>query len=330
MSNQAVFVDRDRTLIEDPGYLAAPEAVKVLPGVELAIKSLRQAGYLVVVVTNQSVIARGILTEDGLEAIHAELRRQLAEKGTHLDAVYYCPYHPEGTVEGYAIESELRKPKPGMLLKGAEQLDIDLDQSWMVGDSPRDVEAGQRAGCRTVRIRIPGQEDQTVEGEEGAQADYTVRNLVEAARVILRAPAVAPPVRSGAEKAVDLREMAEQEAIEPEQSATVPPEQEAVAAGAAAEPVAPSKAGPDQAVRMEILRHVRQLSQSAVGGHEEFSVTKLIAGIIQVLALLALLLTAVTALHGGEGSTATAQLWALVAIVLQMMSLTFFIMQRSR
>ena len=196
MANRAVFLDRDRTIIEDPGYISDPAAVKLLPGADLAIKSLRQAGYVVVVVTNQSGIARGLLTEDALEKIHAEMRRQLRAGGAHVDAIHYCPYHPEGTVEKYAVDSDLCKPKPGMLLKGAEDFDIDLTTSWMVGDGARDIEAGQRAGCRTIRIRgasrdIPGEPE-----DEGVQADFTVKNLLEAAKLILHAPAHAAARRT--------------------------------------------------------------------------------------------------------------------------------------
>ena len=188
MSDKAVFMDRDNTIIEDPGYIGDPSLVRLLPGVEQAIKSLQAAGYKIVVVTNQSGIARGLLTEAMLDRIHDELRRQLAIKEAYLDAIYYCPYHPEGTVEGYAIDSGLRKPRPGMLLKAAGEMDLELAGSWMVGDSPRDIEAGQRAGCRTIRVRtrqaLPKQ--QTDQEDEGAQADFTVRNLAEAAKIILR------------------------------------------------------------------------------------------------------------------------------------------------
>jgi D-glycero-D-manno-heptose 1,7-bisphosphate phosphatase len=187
MPDKAIFVDRDNTLIEDPGYISDPSVVKLLPGVEQAIKSLQAAGYKIVVVTNQSGIARGLLTEEMLEKIHDELRRQLAANEAYLDAIYYCPFHPEGTVEGFAMESELRKPSPGMLLKAAKEMDLDLAGSWMVGDSPRDIEAGQRASCRTIRVRIraavPSQIDQE---DEDVQADFTVRNLAEAARIILQ------------------------------------------------------------------------------------------------------------------------------------------------
>ena len=309
MSNKAVFVDRDGTLIEDPGYLNDPDAVKLLPGVELAIKSLKQAGYLIVVATNQAGIARGLISEESLEAIHAELRRQLGEKGAHVDGIYYCPYHPEATVDAYAVDSELRKPKPGMLLKAASELEIGLAQSWMVGDSAHDVEAGQRAGCRSIRIRAPGQGQPRAE-DENVQAEYTVRNLVEAARLILRAPAAAAPAGAQAEAA---REPALQEKL---------PESKAQAATGRN-----GSLMSDRQVRLEILRHVRQFAQRTLTEHEEFSITKLIAGIVQVLALLSLLLVLISGVRGEGGA---AQLWALVAVALQVMALTFFVMQRSK
>jgi len=316
MANKGVFLDRDHTLIEDPGYLTDRSAVKLLPGVETAVKSLSQAGYKVAVVTNQSGIARGLLTEEALENIHDEMRRQLAERGAHLDAIYYCPYHPEGTVERYARESDLRKPQPGMLIEAAKELDIDLKSSWMVGDSPRDIEAGQRAGCRTIRVRIrthypPGEEDEDV------QADFTVRNLVDAARVIMREAAEAePPSTPGMQPAGVVAAEA------PSAGGIAPPVQ-----AAAPKPGAPGGAEPmdDSQVRREILQHVRHLVH--MEAHEEFNVTKLIAGIVQVLALLGLLIV-FWKLLGGPERLAEATVWGLIAVTLQVMALTFFMMQR--
>ena len=168
MAEKCVFLDRDRTIIDDPGYLVDPETVRLLPGADLALRSLAQAGFKLVVVTNQSAIARGLLSEDGLEEIHNEMRRQLSERGVKLDAIYYCPYHPDGCVEEYAHDSVDRKPSPGMLIRASKDLQISLPDSWMVGDSPRDIEAGQRAGCRTVRVRLQGdggaEEDEDVQG----------------------------------------------------------------------------------------------------------------------------------------------------------------------
>ena len=299
MSNKAVFLDRDNTVIEDPGYLADPGAVKLLPGVELAIKSLTQAGYKIVIVTNQSGIARGRLTVETLEKIHAEMQRQLAERGAHVDGIQYCPYHPEGTVEEFTEDSELRKPKPGMLLKAAANLDVDLSQSWMVGDSGRDIEAGQRAGCRTIRIRLRSTHVHGEAEEEDVQADHTVRNLVDAARVILRA-ATAPRVeRAGA------------------------------SAGPAAAPVE-AAAGPggegmdDSAVRQEILRHVRQLARHEAS--DEFSFLKLMGGITQMLAIICLVLTLFRMMNLQTHSQAG--LWGLMAIALQLMALTCFTVNR--
>lgn len=311
--NRAVFVDRDNTLIEDLGYISDPGAVRLLPGVELAVKSLAQAGYKIVVCTNQSGIARGMLTEDALEKIHGEMRRQLADKGAHLDAIYYCPYHPEGTVEAYAKESSLRKPQPGMLLAAADELGLDLSQSWMVGDSPRDMGAGQRAGCRTIRVRVVG-DTAPAEGEdEDVQADFTVRNLVEAARVILRETdrtatwgAARPAAAVATAPAGDDDRTGRAEAPSP-----------------ARVPVGMS----DQQIRMEILSHVRQLVRH--GEQEEFSFLKLVGGIVQMLALLTLLL-AVVKIIGAEAKVDEASFWALITIALQGMSLTCFSIQRNK
>lgn len=305
MANKAVFVDRDHTLIEDPGYLSDPEAVRLLPGVELAIKSLKQSGYQIIVVTNQSGVARGMLTEEALEVIHAEMRRQLADKGAHVDGIYYCPYHPEGTIEEYAKDSDLRKPQPGMLLKAAMEKDIDLAGSWMVGDSGRDVEAGQRAGCRTIRIRTRSTHTAGISEQEDVQADYTVRNLVDAARVILRAV----PGQAGEEPTVS---------AEPgETSAT------ATHIG----PLAPAdvETMDEDGVRREILRHVRQLARAE---HvEEFSFLRLTGGVAQMLSLLALVITLYKMV---QDQVREGTLWAMIAVVLQLMALTFFTIQRPR
>ncbi len=149
MSDKAIFLDRDDTLIEDPGYINSPEQVKLLDSVAEALIELKALGYKLVVVTNQSAVARGIVTEKVLGEIHKRLEQLLVEKKAFLDGIYYCPYHPDGAVKKYRKESEFRKPNPGMLLKAAEEMDIDLGQSWCVGNSISDMEAGLRAGCKT-------------------------------------------------------------------------------------------------------------------------------------------------------------------------------------
>jgi len=277
-------------------------------------------------VTNQSGVARGLLTQETLEKMHAELRRQLAEHGARLDGLYYCPFHPEGTVEEFAKDSDLRKPKPGMLLLAAEELEIDLSSSWMVGDSARDIEAGQRAGCRTIRVRTRAGHHTTpgVEDDEGVQADYTVRNLVDAARVILRSPAQAEEARAAqAARSPAAKAMAQKQ---PVASEVGPAAADRAAPAAPPEPEAPHQpaaaahgTGDDAAVRREILSCVRQLARS--DGVEEFSFIKLFASIVQVLALLALVIVFYKMLLDKNPD---ATLWALVAIALQMMSLTLF------
>lgn len=173
-ANRAVFLDRDGTLIEDVDYLTKPEQIRVLPGVPAALRKLRAAGFLLIVVTNQSAVARGRLTESGLADVHAELDRRLAREGARIDAYYYCPHLPGAPVAEYAVECNCRKPAPGMLQAAAQDYDVDMASSFMVGDTARDVEAGLRAGCRAVLIgQTPG---------EGAR---TACDLCAAAAVIL-------------------------------------------------------------------------------------------------------------------------------------------------
>lgn len=181
MPVKAVFLDRDNTLIEDPGYLSDPSAVRLLPGAAEAIRRLQGADYRIIVATNQSGIARGLLDEVRLQAIHDRMRQMLAESGAVIDAIYYCPYlnGPEASVKRYRQDSDLRKPKPGMFLLAAREHGIDLAASWSVGDSARDTAAGRAAGCRT--IQLGSGPDETDE----CRPDFRARTLTEAADIIL-------------------------------------------------------------------------------------------------------------------------------------------------
>ena len=147
----AVFLDRDGTLIEHVHYLCDPALVRLLPGAPEALKKLRRAGFVVVLVTNQSAIGRGMLTENRLEQIHTEMRRQLAACGATIDAIYYCPVAPSSD-DRSLVEHPDRKPGPGMLLRAAADLHLDLATSWMVGDLISDVWAGLNAGCRSILL----------------------------------------------------------------------------------------------------------------------------------------------------------------------------------
>jgi D-glycero-D-manno-heptose 1,7-bisphosphate phosphatase len=145
----AVFLDRDGTLIEDRHYLADPALVRVLAGVAAGLRRLREAGYVCVVVTNQSGICRGMFAEADYHRVHAEMLRQLAAEGATIDAAYFCPAAP--AAEG-GEEHPDRKPAPGMLLRAAADLGLDVSRSWTIGDAARDLEAGRRAGCRGIQV----------------------------------------------------------------------------------------------------------------------------------------------------------------------------------
>jgi len=150
---RAVFLDRDGTLNVERELVRSPDEVELIPGVPEALRSLSEAGFLLIVVTNQSARARGWLTEEELSAVHERLRTLLASHGVHLDDIVHCPHHPtEGAPPLQAI-CECRKPAPGLLLESAARHRIDLAQSWMVGDAIRDMEAGHRAGVRCLLLR---------------------------------------------------------------------------------------------------------------------------------------------------------------------------------
>lgn len=153
MPHNAVFLDRDGTLIEEAHYLAAPEQVRLIPGAAAAVRRLNDAGVKVVVVTNQAGVARGFFPESRVAEIHAHLTAVLAAAGATIDAFYYCPHHPTAGTGEFLTDCTCRKPSPGMLLAAARDLDIDLSRSWMVGDNSSDLGAGAAAGCRTVLVR---------------------------------------------------------------------------------------------------------------------------------------------------------------------------------
>jgi D-glycero-D-manno-heptose 1,7-bisphosphate phosphatase len=153
---RAVFLDRDGTINIYKGFLRDIDEFELIPDVALAIKRINESGYLCIVVTNQPVVARGEVTFGELENIHMKMETELGNEGAYLDAIYYCPHHPDkgfiGEVPKLKIDCDCRKPKPGMLLKAAEDFNIDLGQSFMVGDSKNDVKAGEAAGCRSFLL----------------------------------------------------------------------------------------------------------------------------------------------------------------------------------
>ena len=145
----AVFLDKDGTLINDVPYNVDPVLITLAEGVRSGVQRLHSAGFTLIVITNQSGVARGYFTESALPVVKSKLESLLE---VPLSGFYYCPHHPQGTVTGYAKVCECRKPEPGLLLKAAADHKIDLSRSWMIGDILNDVEAGHRAGCRSVLI----------------------------------------------------------------------------------------------------------------------------------------------------------------------------------
>ena len=153
---KAVFLDRDGTINKYVGFLRSIDDFELIDGVAEAIKEINASGYLAIVVTNQPVIARGEVSFGELEEIHNKMETLLGREGAYVDAIYYCPHHPHKGYTGerpeLKIDCECRKPKPGMLLKAAKDFNIDLSQSWMVGDGENDIKAGMNAGCQTALI----------------------------------------------------------------------------------------------------------------------------------------------------------------------------------
>jgi D-glycero-D-manno-heptose 1,7-bisphosphate phosphatase len=158
-ARKAVFFDKDGTLICDVPYNVDCAKVRFSPGALEAARRLADAGYAIVVVSNQSGIARGYFATEDVRRIQKHLRQLLQSHGIPLAGFYFCPHHPEGTSPEFRQECDCRKPAPGMLLRAAEELDIALEQSWMIGDILDDVEAGHRAGCRCILYDVGGETD---------------------------------------------------------------------------------------------------------------------------------------------------------------------------
>ena len=177
----AVFLDRDGTINVEKDYLYRIEEFEFTPGAVEAIKLLNQAGYLVVVVTNQSGVARGYYAEADVETLHSHIDQLLALQGARVDAWYYCPHHAQGKPP-YNQECNCRKPLPGMLLQAAADHAIDLTRSWMVGDKTADIEAGQAAGCKPVLVMT----GYGAEVADGVSSQVTCcADLLAAARLIV-------------------------------------------------------------------------------------------------------------------------------------------------
>jgi len=313
MSDKAIFLDRDDTLIEDPGYISDPDQVKLLTGVPEALVELKAMGYKLIVVSNQSAIARGIISEKILGEIHSRLKQLLAEKGAYLDRIYYCPYHPDGAVPKYRKESNCRKPNPGMLLEAADELDIDLSQSWMIGNSDRDVQAGLSAGCKTILLDNVSHDKQLE--PDSPKPDYKGVNMKEAVNIIkkhhrsyVKPAATAKPIT------IDPIQPSE-EPVQPQQEIAIqqPTLQEQNVPGDRVEELLGG-----------ILEHLKKTQRADMFG--EFSTLRLLAGIVQIFVMLCLLIS-IWLLMSPNRENGSILIAIGFAMVLQLMSLTFYMME---
>jgi D-glycero-D-manno-heptose 1,7-bisphosphate phosphatase len=189
MKRPAVFFDRDNTLIVSDGYLGDPAQVMLVDGAADAVAKARQYGFKVFTISNQSGVARGLFTEDAVRAVNARMDEMLqrANGSALIQGHEYCPHHPDATVESYRLDCEDRKPRPGMLKRLAQKYNLDLYRSWVVGDAPRDIEAGKAAGCRTILFHDPNLPASPSASEASAVTpDYTVSSLREAVNIIAK------------------------------------------------------------------------------------------------------------------------------------------------
>lgn len=182
MKRKAVFVDKDGTLIEDHPFDRSPEHIEWMPGTIEGLRRLHALSYALIVVSNQGGVAYGRFTVEDLLREELSLRAELAQFGVPLAGYYYCPHHPQGSVPPFSIDCYCRKPNPGLLIQAAHDLNVDLTQSWMIGDILHDVEAGRAAGCRTILLTNGNETEWNL--TPSRWPDFIADEVLEAARLI--------------------------------------------------------------------------------------------------------------------------------------------------
>jgi len=381
MKRPAVFFDRDNTLIACDEYLGDPSKVCLVEGAADAVARARGLGYATVIFSNQSGVARGYFSEEAVHGVNARLDEMLSDANPKavIDRHEFCPFHPDASIDRYRQDSHLRKPRPGMIRQAAEALALDLTRSWVIGDAPRDIEAGKAAGCRTILFTDSKLKTSPAALEkQKVEPDYICSTLAEALDFIERntedAAAVEEPTQP---------EPAQSEAISPPPPPSPPPPQPAAPADAtatrpltsieklmaraavqagdnpsnvtaasrpAAAPPPPARpivrpetlAEPDptrtppavpasapvttspklESIALDILHELRRRHEQP---QQDFSVSKLLAGITQVM-VLAILFVAFL----NRGSPTHLNAFLLFALTLQTMTIALLIMQRQR
>ncbi len=318
MAERAVFLDRDNTIIANDGYLGDPSKVKLLPGAAAALASLRRLDYRIIVVSNQSGVARGLFDEAAVEAVNAEMVRQLREQaGANIDASYYCPFHPQAVIPEYRMEHEWRKPKPGMLKAAAEAFGLELTRCWMIGDMPRDIAAGAAVGCRTILLTDPEALPQPQESSPAVTPNFVVRTLADAARIIVR------------EGGSTVKNPSTAVSTDSPPAAPAPPEPvladtaiaESIAAKIAAAIPRPEPVRPVLEEMLQQLRHINRHNNMS-----DFSLSLLLATIGQVIVLALLAVAAWDALKAaGMASANLGQSWWYFRIEEQVKSIEWFL-----
>jgi len=186
--SKAVFLDRDGVITKEPPYYAHKiEQLELIPKSAEAIKLLNESRFKVIVVSNQSGVARGYYREKDIEIYNRAMQKKIEEKNAYIDAIYYCPHYPKATIKEYRIDCDCRKPKPGMLKRAKKDLDLDLKCSFLVGDKMSDIEAGYRAGCKTILV-LTGQGNDELKkiSEMDIKPNYILRDLYTAVQTINR------------------------------------------------------------------------------------------------------------------------------------------------
>jgi len=180
----AIFLDRDGTIIEEIGYIDDPEKVQLLPGAVEALRIFRQLRFWILVLSNQSGVARGFFPESRVGAVNQRLQEQLRAQGVEVDAFYYCPHHPQAAVPAYRVECDCRKPRPGMIQQAMREFPVVLDRSVIIGDRYSDVEAGKRLNLTAILVLTGyGANEYSLYGQDASrtQPDFVARDLLEAA-----------------------------------------------------------------------------------------------------------------------------------------------------